>query len=169
MAIKALLRKNTPEIREKIRKSGINCTHFPDSNLLYLESINEVTWHNGLCASDVYDCKEDENLFFYLISLNTRNNSEIIKIHETCDYYKSEYEKYLNKYFEESSKRDRIEQERDSYMTQLNRVLEAYEYKTLEKENAELKCYVEHLQNQIKQLSPIDLSIFENAEVWYKK
>ena len=148
MAIKALLRKNTPEIREKIRKLGIPCTHFPDSNLLYVESINEVTWHNGICTVDTYDCKEDENLFFYLMSLNTKNDIEMKNIRENLDYFKSEYEKYLNKYFEEATKRERIEQERDSYMTQLNRVLEAYEYKTLEKENEELKKLINILQEQ---------------------
>ena len=148
MAIKALLRKNTPEIREKIRKLGTTCTHFPDSNLLYVESINEVTWHNGTCFVDIYDCKEDENLFFYLMSLNTKNDSELKNIRENLEYYKSEYEKYLNKYFEETSRRDCIQQECDLYKTQLNRVLEAYEYKTLEKENEELRKLVVLLQEQ---------------------
>ena len=148
MAIKALLRKNTPEIREKIRKLGIPCTYFSDSNLLYVESVNEVTWHNGICTVDIYDCKEDENLFFYLMSLNTKSDIEMKNIRETLDYYRSEHEKYLSKYFEETSRRECIEQERDSYMTQLNQVLEAYEYKTLEKENEELKKLINTLQEQ---------------------
>ena len=157
MAIKALLRKNTSEIREKIRKSGIICTHFPDSNLLYIESTNEVTWYNGICTVDIYDCKEDENLFFYLISLNTKSDIEMKRIHETFNYYKSEYEKYLDKYLEEATKRNRIEQECNSYMTQLNRVLEAYEYKTLEKENEELKKLVVFLQEQNESLIRNDI------------
>ena len=152
MAIKALLRKNTPEIREKIRKLGTPCTHFSDSNLLYIESVDEVTWHNGICTGGIYDCKEDENLFFYLMSLNTTSDIEMKNIRETLDYYKSEYAKYLDKYFEEATKRNRIEQERDSYMIQLNQVLEAYEYKTLEKENEELKKLVAFLQEQNESL-----------------
>ena len=157
MAIKALLRKNTSEIREKIRKLGILCTNFPDSNLLYVESINEVTWHNGTCFVDIYDCKEDENLFFYLMSLNTKNDIEMKNLRETFDYYRSEYEKYLNKYLEEATKRNHIEQECNSYMFQLNRVLEAYAYKTLEKENEELKKLVVLLQEQNESLIRNDI------------
>ena len=157
MAIRALLRKNTSEIREKIRKLGITCTHFSDSDLLYVESANEVTWHNGICIADIYDCKEDENLFFYLISLNTKNDVEMKNIRETLDYYKSEYAKYLDKYFEEATKRNRIEQERDSYMIQLNQVLEAYEYKTLKKENEELRKLVAFLQEQNESLIRNDI------------
>ena len=152
MAIRAILRKNTPEIQKRIRKMGIPCTQYLESDLFYTEYTNEVTWYHGSCVDGTYDCKEDEKLFFYLMSLNTLNDTETRILREQCSHYKDEYDRYQNLYLDSSTKVFALERKVDTLTTQLNKVLEAYDYKTLEKENDELKKLVNLLQEQTASL-----------------
>jgi len=101
MGIKAILKKNTPEIRQRIKDMGISCT---DSNfpiLCYFELSNSVTWG----SSDVgYDCGENEELFFYLLSLETRNDSELKQtlsgVQRSYNQLKSDYNEMVKRYYD---------------------------------------------------------------------
>ena len=101
MGIKAILKKNTPEIRQKIKDMGISCTNSSFPILYYSEHSNYVTWGN----SDVgYDCGENEELFFYLLSLTTCNDSELKQtlsdVQRSLNQLRSDYDDMVNKYYD---------------------------------------------------------------------
>lgn len=81
MGIRAGLKKNTKEIRNKIRELGIECTTSNWGDLVYLESEQCVTWGdaNGF---GIYNCGDNEDFFFYLITLHTLNDREIENLKE---------------------------------------------------------------------------------------
>ena len=99
MGIKAILRKNTPEIRQKIKDMGIECTNSNFSILYYSENANCVTW--GI--NDGYDCGENEELFFYLLSLTTRSDSELRQtlssVQRSHEQLKSDYDAMVRIYY----------------------------------------------------------------------
>ena len=81
MAIRAGLKKNTEEIRNKIGELGIECTASTWGDLIYLESAQCVTWGdaNGF---GIYNCGDNEDFFFYLMTLHTLNKKEIENLKE---------------------------------------------------------------------------------------
>ena len=101
MGIKAILKKNTPEIRQRIKDMGILCTNSNYPILCYFETSNSVTWG----SSDVgYDCGENEELFFYLLSLTTRNDSELRQtlsdVQRSYNQLKNDYDEIHNRYYD---------------------------------------------------------------------
>ena len=99
MGIKAILKKNTPEIRQRIKDMGIWCTNSNFPVLYYSENANCVTWG----GNDGYDCGENEELFFYLLSLTTRNDAELRQmlsdVQRSHNQLKNDYDELVNKYF----------------------------------------------------------------------
>ena len=89
MAIRAGLKKNTEEIRNKIKGLGIECTASSWGDLIYLESEHCVTWGDAN-ASHIFNCGENEEFFFYLMSLTTCNKSDA---EEERDLYYKEYQR----------------------------------------------------------------------------
>lgn len=101
MGIKAILKKNTPEIRQKIKDMGISCTNSSFPILYYSEHSNSVTWGN----SDVgFNCEENEELFFYLLSLTTRSGGELRQtlsdVQRSLNQLRSDYDDMVNKYYD---------------------------------------------------------------------
>lgn len=109
MGIKAILKKNTPEIRQRIKDMGINCTNSSFPILYYSERSNSVTWGN----SDVgYDCEENEELFFYLLSLTTCDDLELKQtlsnVQQSYNQLRGDYDDMVNKYYDYYNKYDSL-------------------------------------------------------------
>ena len=101
MGIKAYLKKNTPEIRQKIKDMGIFCTNSNFPILCYYENSNSVTWGG---SDDGFDCGENEELFFYLLSLTTRSDAELRQTlsdaQRAYNQLKIDYDEMVNKYYD---------------------------------------------------------------------
>ena len=95
-----MLRKNTPEIRQRIKDMGIECTNSNFPTLCYSENANCVTW--GI--NDGYDCGENEELFFYLLSLTTRSDLELRQtlssVQRSHEQLKSDYDAMVRMYYD---------------------------------------------------------------------
>lgn len=143
MAIKAVLMKNSPEIREKIKLLGFSCTGDPNSYLYYNESTNWISWdYRTIYPSDVINCKTDENLFFQLLQLKTIGlETEIV---EELKYYKNKvdwYKKELTDTRLEYNDYLRNNQVYSELVKSLNENLEI-----LQKENTILKTKIQELE-----------------------
>lgn len=143
MAIKAVLMKNSPEIREKIKLLGFSCTDDLNSYLYYNESTNWISWdYRTIYPSDVINCKTDENLFFQLLRLKTIG-SEIETVEE-LNYYKNKvdwYKKELSDTRLEYNDYLRNNQVYSELVKSLNENLEI-----LQKENTILKTKIQELE-----------------------
>lgn len=147
MGIKAILKKNTPEIRQRIKDMGISCTNSNFPILCYLENSNTVTWG----PSDGYDCGENEELFFYLLSLTTRSDLELRQtlsdVQRLYDRMKSSYDEIANKYLDYYHKYEslncKIKESLDSIKSENDLLKEIQQLQEkidkLEKENKSLK------------------------------
>ena len=89
MGIRAGLKKNTIEIRNKIKELGIECTASSWGDLIYLESEHCVTWGDA-DATNIFNCGENEEFFFYLMSLTTCARNDL---QSERDLYFREYQK----------------------------------------------------------------------------
>ena len=143
MAIKAVLMKNSLEIREKIKLLGFSCTEDPNSYLYYNESNSCVSWdYRTTYPSNVINCKTDENLFFQLLQLKTiGSETEIV---EELKYYKNKvdwYKKELTDTRLEYNDYLRNNQVYSELVKSLNENLEI-----LQKENNILKTKIQELE-----------------------
>lgn len=143
MAIKAVLMKNSLEIREKIKLLGISCTEDSNSHLYYNESNNCVSWdYRTTYPSDVINCKTDENLFFQLLQLKTiGSETETV---EELNYYKNKvdwYKRELSNTRSEYNDYLRNNQIYSELVKSLNENLEI-----LQKENTILKTKIQELE-----------------------
>ena len=100
MGIKAILRKNTPEIRQRIKDMGIECTNSNFPTLCYFENSNSVIWGDN----DGYDCGENEELFFYLLSLTTRSDAKLREtlsnVQRSHNQLKDNYDAMVKRYYD---------------------------------------------------------------------
>lgn len=143
MAIKAVLMKNSLEIREKIKLLGFSCTEDPSSYLFYNESNRCVSWdYRTTYPTDVINCKTDENLFFQLLQLKTIGSET--EIAEELDYYKNKvdwFKKELSHTRSEYNDYLRNNQVYGELAKSLNETLEI-----LQKENTILKTKIQELE-----------------------
>jgi hypothetical protein len=145
MGIRAILRKNTESIRERIIALGLSCTSSTVDDLMYVENSKAVTWWSGACPDPIcWDCKDDEDLFFYLISLKT-NTQDVQHLESLVSYYKKEFEKYHEKYLTHVDALWRTEVERDNLRVKLDTVLCKLANHDLEKQVEELTKKIEEL------------------------
>lgn len=147
MAIKATLKKNTPEIRQKIKDMGISCTNSNFPFLCYFESTNCVSWG----ANDGYDCGENEELFFYLLSLTTCSDSELKQtlsdIQRSYNQLKNDHDEIIKRYYDYYGKYEslnyQIKESLDSIKSENDLLKEIQQLQEkidkLEKENKSLK------------------------------
>lgn len=143
MAIRAVLMKNSLEIREKIKLLGFSCTEDPNSCLYYNESTGCVSWdYRTTYPSDVINCKTDEVLFFQLLQLKTiGSETEII---DEFHYYKNKvewYKKELSNTRSDYNEYLRNNQVYGELVKSLNENLEI-----LQKENTILKTKIQELE-----------------------
>jgi hypothetical protein len=145
MGIRAILRKNTEEIHKRIIALGLSCTTSMVDDLMYVENSKAVTWWSGTCNDPTcWDCKDDEDLFFYLISLKT-NIQDTQHFESLVSYYKKEFEKYHEKYLTTTDILWRTELERDNLRVKLDTVLCKLANHDLEKQVEELIRKIEEL------------------------
>lgn len=147
MAIRAGLTKNTEEIRNKIKALGIECTPSDIGDLIYLESEHCVTWGDAN-ATNIFNCGENEEFFFYLMSLTTYHKSNA---EEERDLYYKEYQRArqekatLNQYyFELQYKYNNLD------TTIRNALIKLQSDIDLEKENIQLKKEIEELKQKLQ-------------------
>ena len=147
MAIRAGLKKNTAEIRNKIRELGIECVATSWGDLIYLESEHCVTWGDAN-ATNIFNCGENEEFFFYLMSLTThiKNNIE-----EERNLYYKEYQRVMQEkailnqdYFELQYKYNNLD------TTIRNTLIKLQSDIDLEKENIQLKKEIEELKQKLQ-------------------
>lgn len=147
MAIRAGLKKNTEEIRNKIKELGIECTASSWGDLIYLESEHCVTWGNA-DEKSIFNCGENEEFFFYLMSLTThiKNNIE-----EERDLYCKEYQRVIQEkatlnqdYFELQYKYNNLDRTIRDTLIKLHSDID------LEKENIQLKKEIEELKQKLQ-------------------
>jgi hypothetical protein len=145
MGIRAILRKNTASIRERIIALGLSCTTSTTDDLIYVENSKAVTWWAGECTDPTcWDCKDDEDLFFYLISLKT-NIQDVQHLESMASFYKKEFEKYHEKYLTMTDVLWRTEVERDNLRVKLDTILCKLANHDLEKQVEELTKKIEEL------------------------
>ncbi len=147
MGIRAGLKKNTAEIRNKIEELGIACTASTWGDLIYLESEHCVTWGDAN-ATNIFNCEENEEFFFYLMSLTTcnKNNAE-----EDLDLYykgyqrvKKENTKLYHDFIQLQCKYDNLD------TTIRNTLIKLQSDIDLEKENIQLKKEIEELKQKLQ-------------------
>lgn len=147
MAIRAGLKKNTLEIRNKIEKLGIACTANSFGDLIYLESEHCVTW-GDVNATGIFNCGENEEFFFYLMSLTTCNKSDA----------EEERELYYNAYQRQKKDNGKLYQDfinlqykYDNLDTTIrNTLIKLHSDIDLEKENIQLKKEIEELKQKLQ-------------------
>jgi hypothetical protein len=147
MAIRAGLKKNTAEIRNKIGELGIECTASTWGDLIYLESEHCVTWGDAN-ATNIFNCGENEEFFFYLMSLTTCNKSNA---EEDRDLYykgyqrvKKENTKLYHDFIQLQYKYDNLD------TTIRNTLIKLQSDIDLEKENIQLKKEIEELKQKLQ-------------------
>ena len=147
MGIRAGLTKNTEEIRNKIKALGIECTFGNCGDLIYLESERYVTWGDAN-ATNIFNCGENEEFFFYLMSLTTCNKSNA---EEERDLYYREYQrirKDSGKLYQDFIK---LQCRYDNLDTTIrNTLIKLQSDVNLEKENIQLKKEIEELKQKLQ-------------------
>ena len=157
MAIKAILRKNTPEIREKIRSMGITCTEYGGSSSLnYNELSHAVYWWDGDAPKNTLDCGDNEELFFALLNIRTLSNEEIKPVFEDNKYLNERLSYYRQRCGNLEAEKHVAELESSAAKHTLNVVLENLVNKKLEKEHELLKEKYEELQKENEYLKSIN-------------
>ena len=148
MAIRAGLKKNTIEIRNKIKELGIECIANSWGDLIYLESEHCVTWGDAN-ATNIFNCGENEEFFFYLMSLATCNRSDA---EEERDLYYKEYQRVRKdngKLYQDFVK---LQCRYDNLDTTIrNTLIKLQSDIDLEKENIQLKKEIEELKQKLQQ------------------
>lgn len=156
MAIKAILRKNTPEIREKIRSLGITCTEFDGaSSLNYHELSHAVYWWDGDVPKNTLDCGDNEELFFALLNIKTLPDEEIKSVLEDNKYLNERLNHYKQQCRNLETDKCTAELESSASKHALNVVLDNLINKKLEKEHELLKERCEELQKENEYLKSI--------------
>lgn len=147
MAIRAGLKKNTEEIRSRIGELGIECTASSWGDLIYLESERCVTWGDAN-ATNIFNCGENEEFFFYLMSLTTCNKNDA---EEERDLYYKEYQRLRNnnrKLYQEFAT---LQYKYDNLDTKIrNTLINLQSDIDLEKENIQLKKEIEELKQKLQ-------------------
>ena len=157
MAIKAILRKNTPEIREKIRSLGITCTEFGGSSSLnYNELSHAVYWWNGDVPKNTLDCGDNEELFFALLNIRTLSDEENKSLLEDNKYLNERLSYYRQRCGNLETERHVAELESSAAKHTLNVVLDNLINKKLEREHELLKEKYEELQKENEYLKSIN-------------
>lgn len=150
MAIRAGLKKNTEEIRNKIKALGIDCTTSYWGDLIYLESEQCVTWGdaNGL---GIYNCEDNEDFFFYLMTLHTLNDREIEHLKEEKNRYAQSSERFRNDYNQLQEKHITLQVKYD-HLDKIIRdtLIKLHSDVDLEKENQQLKKEIEELKQKLQ-------------------
>ena len=156
MAIKAILRKNTPEIREKIRSLGITCTEFGGaSSLNYDELSHVVYWWDGDVPKNTLDCGDNEELFFALLNIRTLPDEEIKSVLEDNKYLNERLSYYRQRCVNLETDKCTAELESSAAKRALNVVLDNLINKKLEREHELLKERYEELQKENEYLKSI--------------
>lgn len=147
MGIRAGLKKNTEEIRNKIKELGIECTPSSFGDLIYLESEHCVTWGDAN-ATNIFNCGENEEFFFYLMNLTTCNKSNV---EEERDLYYKEYQRIRKdngKLYQDFAK---LQYRYDNLDTTIrNTLIKLQSDIDLEKENIQLKKEIEELKQKLQ-------------------
>lgn len=156
MAIKAVLRKNTHEIREKIRSMGITCTEYDGaSSLIYNELSHAVYWWDGNAPKDTLDCGDNEELFFALLNIRTLSDEEVKSVFEDNKYLNERLSYYRQRCGNLETDKHIAELESSASKHALNVVLDNLINKKLEKEHELLKERCEELQKENEYLKSI--------------
>lgn len=156
MAIKAVLRKNTHEIREKIRSLGITCTEFGGSSSLnYNELSHAVYWWDGDVPKNTLDCGDNEELFFALLNIRTLSDEENKSLLEDNKYLNERLSYYRQRCGNLETERHVAELESSAAKHTLNVVLDNLINKKLEREHELLKEKYEELQKENEYLKSI--------------
>ena len=147
MGIRAGLTKNTEEIRNKIKALGIECTSSVIGDLIYLESEHCVTW-GDVNAPNIFNCGENEEFFFYLMSLTTCNKSDI---EEERDLYYKEYQRVRKDNEKLYQNFANLQYRYDNLDTTIrNTLIKLQSDINLEKENIQLKKEIEELKQKLQ-------------------
>lgn len=134
---RAFIRKNTPELREKLKQRGVSlcsCCKFPDA--VWLSNCIENIWYtiHGVGYTDEtmgietteevlslylaenqgpnkhYDCKENEELFLALVAYNTTDDlGQLFHLPETQQYFVCNEVENKNKNFVKCTPQEIIE------------------------------------------------------------
>ena len=156
MAIKAILRKNTPEIREKIRSMGITCTEYGGtSSLNYNELSHAVYWWDGDVPKNTLDCGDNEELFFALLNIRTLPDEEVKSVFEDNKYLHERLSYYRQRCGNLETDKHTAEIESSVAKHTLNVVLDNLINKKLEREHELLKERYEELQKENEYLKSI--------------
>lgn len=146
MAIRAGLKKNTIEIRNKIKELGIECTASSWGDLIYLESEHCVTWGDAN-ATNIFNCGENEEFFFYLMSLTTCARNDL---QSERDLYFREYQKLRQENIKISQESVELQFKYDNLNTKVrNTLIKLRSEVDLEKENFQLKEEIEKLKTKL--------------------
>lgn len=147
MAIRAGLKKNTEEIRNKIKELGIDCTASSWGDLIYLESEHCVTWGDAN-GTNIFNCGENEEFFFYLMSLTTCNKSNA---EEERDLYYREYQRVRKDNGKLYQDFVNLQYRYDNLDTTIrNTLIKLQSDIDLEKENIQLKKEIEELKQKLQ-------------------
>lgn len=150
MGIRAGLKKNTEEIRNKIKELGIECTTSNWGDLVYIESAQCVTWGdaNGF---GIYNCGDNEDFFFYLMTLHTLNDREIENLKEEKNRYYQSSERFRKDYDQLQVKYLNLHYKYDNLDTTIRDTLfKLHSDVDLEKENIQLKKEIEELKQKLQ-------------------
>lgn len=149
MGIRAGLKKNTEEIRNKIKALGIDCTTSAWGDLIYLESEQCVTW-GAADGFGIINCGDNDELFFYLMTLHTLKDNEIEDLKDAKNRYYALYERFHrdyhtleNSYLVLQSKYDSLDRIIRDTLIKLHSDVD------LEKENQQLKKEIEELKKTL--------------------
>ena len=146
MAIRAGLKKNTIEIRNKIKELGIECTASSWGDLIYLESERCVTWGDAN-GTNIFNCGENEEFFFYLMSLTTCTRNDL---QSERDLYFREYQKLRQENNRISQEAVELQFKYDNLNTKVrNTLIKLRSEVDLEKENFQLKEEIEKLKTKL--------------------
>lgn len=150
MAIRAGLKKNTEEIRNKIKELGIECTVSSWGDLVYLESAQCVTWGDAN-GSGIYNCGDNEDFFFYLMTLHTLNDREIENLKEEKNRHYQSYEKFRKGYNQLQEEYMKLQFKYDSLDRMIRDTLtNLHSDIDFEKENIQLKKEIEELKQKLQ-------------------
>ena len=149
MGIRAGLKKNTEEIRNKIKELGIECTASSWGGLIYLESAQRVTWGDAN-GYGIYNCGDNEDFFFYLMTLHTLNDKEIENLKEEKNQYHYLSEKFRKDYNQLQKEYLKLQFKYDSLDTTIrDTLIKLPSDIDLEKENIQLKKEIEELKQKL--------------------
>lgn len=147
MAIRAGLKKNTAEIRNKIRELGIECVASSWGDLIYLESEHCVTWGDAN-TTNIFNCGENEEFFFYLMSLTTCAKNDV---EEERDLYYKEYQRLRKDNGKLYQEFVNLQYKYDNLDTKIrNTLIKLQSDIDFEKENIQLKKEIEELKQKLQ-------------------